>query len=208
MSDALDYLLKVRPEAMGHYFRFLAEAGKQLDPKTRALISVITKVHAQTEAGFRQYLKRALKAGASANEIMDAMLMAFPALGLTKLVWAIDVLLKMNLPEFSINNMTAQPDWRRVGDAEEFAIADTVRVERGNRPVFVHRTPEEYLVYDARCPHRGTLIPEAALSGTRLTCPGHGWVFDSRSGECVERGKTALIRLPSKIEDGVLLAYW
>ena len=48
MSDALSYLVKVRPEAMGHYFAFLKETGRHLDPKTKALISVITKVHGQT----------------------------------------------------------------------------------------------------------------------------------------------------------------
>ena len=40
MSDALNYLLAARPEAMTHYFAFLKDAGKHLDPKTRNLISV------------------------------------------------------------------------------------------------------------------------------------------------------------------------
>jgi hypothetical protein len=35
MSDALSYLLKVRPDAMKPYFAFMREAGKHLDPKTR-----------------------------------------------------------------------------------------------------------------------------------------------------------------------------
>ena len=33
MSDALNYLLKARPEAMAAYFKFLKGAGKHLDPK-------------------------------------------------------------------------------------------------------------------------------------------------------------------------------
>ena len=60
MSDALTFLVKARPEAMGHYFRFLKDAGSRLEPKTRSLISVITKVHSQTERGLLQYTKRAL----------------------------------------------------------------------------------------------------------------------------------------------------
>jgi len=34
---------------------------------------VITKVHAQTELGLKQYVKRALGDGASAEEILDAL---------------------------------------------------------------------------------------------------------------------------------------
>jgi alkylhydroperoxidase/carboxymuconolactone decarboxylase family protein YurZ len=114
MSDALDYLLKARPEAMGHYFRFAAEAGKHLDPKTRALISVITKVHAQTDAGFRQYLRRALKTGVSSNEVLDALMCPH---GLTKIVWAIDILLKMDLPEFRLQSLAAVPRGMALGYA-------------------------------------------------------------------------------------------
>src|SRR5690606_26268629 len=77
MSDALNFLVKARPEAMGHYFAFLKDAGKHLDPKTRNLISVITKVHSQTEHGLKQYLKRALREGATPVEVIDALLMAF-----------------------------------------------------------------------------------------------------------------------------------
>ena len=107
MSNALTYLVKARPEAMGAYFRFLKDTGSRLDPKTRNLISVITKVYAQTENGLRQYLKRALREGATAEEILDALLMAFPALGLAKIVWAIDVILRMDLPEFRLDAAAA-----------------------------------------------------------------------------------------------------
>ena len=56
MSDALNYLVKARPEAMTAYFTFLKKADTHLDTRTRDLISVITKVAVQTDGGFRQYL--------------------------------------------------------------------------------------------------------------------------------------------------------
>lgn len=56
MSDALEYLIKVRGNALGHSTKFLKDAGKHLNPKTRDRISVITKIDAQTKPGFRQYL--------------------------------------------------------------------------------------------------------------------------------------------------------
>jgi nitrite reductase/ring-hydroxylating ferredoxin subunit/alkylhydroperoxidase/carboxymuconolactone decarboxylase family protein YurZ len=208
MSEALEYLLKVRPEAMGHYFRFMAEAGKHLDPKTRSLISVITKVHAQTEAGFKQYLRRALRDGARPIEVLDALLMAFPALGLTRIVWAIDVLLKMDLPEFRPEVLTATSDWHRLGELADFEVGDTARLEVAGMGIFVYRSEQQVRVYDARCPHRDSVIPEQALKGSRLVCPRHGWEFDVRDGRCVEGGDAPLRHLPSKVEAGELWAYW
>lgn len=208
MSEALDYLLKVRPEAMGHYFRFMAEAGKHLDPKTRAIISVITKVHAQTEAGFKQYLRRALREGVRPVEVLDALLMAFPALGLTRIVWAIDILLAMDLPEFRVQALTAAQDWHDLGALTAFEIDETARIEVGAQPLFVHRSAEGVRVYDAHCPHRDTVMTDAALKGTRLTCPRHGWEFDVQSGRCVYGGELPLRELPSRVEDGRLRALW
>ena len=103
MSDALKYLMQVRAEAMHDYFSFLKKSGSHLDEKTRAIISVITKVDKQTESGLRQYLKRALNAGVSANEIIDALFVAFPSLGLSKIVWATEIILQMGLPEFEVD---------------------------------------------------------------------------------------------------------
>jgi len=118
MSQALDYLIQARPDAMQPYFAFLKVAGRRLDPKTKALISLISKVHAQTERGFRQYLTRALRSGASADEVLDALLMAFPMLGLTRIVWAVDQLLALDLPEFRLQQLGHVPDWQsRVGAA-------------------------------------------------------------------------------------------
>ena len=208
MSEALDYLLKVRPEAMGHYFRFMADAGKHLDPKTRSLISVITKVHAQTEAGFKQYVRRALRDGARPMEVIDALLMAFPALGLTRIVWAVDILLKMGLPDFHPDALTGAQDWHVLGLLTDFETGATARVEVGGQPLFIHRAADSVRVYDAHCPHRDTVIPEASLKGTRLTCPKHGWEFDVQSGRCVKGGDAVLRELPSKVADTQLLAFW
>ena len=216
MSDALDYLLKVRPDAMGHYFSFMREAGRHLDPKTRALISVITKVHAQTEAGFRQYLRRALKEGAKPMEIIDALLMAFPALGLTRIVWAVDVLLRMDLPEFRLEAVApgdakVAPDplpfWHRLASLDELDAQPTMRIEADGRALFVHRARDGVRVYDAHCPHQGTLLPPEALQGTRLTCPLHRWEFDIEDGRCV-RGTKPLRSFLTRIDGRVVLAYW
>ena len=216
MSDALDYLLKARPEALGHYFAFLKDTGKHLDPKTRNLISVITKVHSQTDRGLRQYLKRALREGCTAVEVLDALLMAFPALGLAKIIWAVDIILAMNLPEFQDEAVTAlvtpivpsPGTWHDVMASTAAVDGETVRTECDGRGLFVYREKRKIQVYDSRCPHKDTDIPDLALKGNQLTCPKHQWEFDTKSGDCIKKGNTPLSRLESKVVKGRLLAFW
>jgi nitrite reductase/ring-hydroxylating ferredoxin subunit/alkylhydroperoxidase/carboxymuconolactone decarboxylase family protein YurZ len=208
MSDALSYLVKARPDAIGHYFSFLKNCGKHLDPKTRNLISVITKVDAQTERGFRQYLTRALREGCTPLEVLDALLMAFPTLGLAKIVWAVDIILAMDLPEFRPEALGTEGSWHDVLDAASMPAGDVQRVECDGRGLFVVRRDDGYRVYDSRCPHQTTNIPHLALEGTTLTCPKHGWAFDIRSGECIAKGTSPLRQWECKVEQGRLLARW
>jgi len=208
MSDALNYLIKARPEAMTSYFTFLKKAGGHLDTRSRDLISVITKVAVQTEAGFKQYLTRALRNGATPNEVIDALLMAFPVLGLAKIVWAADILLEMDIPEFRPEYLDATAQWHDVAAEADLPIGEVSFHEADGRHLFVHRTEEDIRVYDSRCPHQVTDIPHLALEGSRLTCPKHHWAFDIASGECVETGNRPLRRFEHKVEAGRLSAYW
>jgi nitrite reductase/ring-hydroxylating ferredoxin subunit/alkylhydroperoxidase/carboxymuconolactone decarboxylase family protein YurZ len=210
MSDALNYLVRTRPDALGPYLAFLKACGSQLDPKTRNLISVITKVHAQTERGLRQYLLRALREGASAAEVLDALLMAFPALGLSRIVWAVDVILAMDLPQFEAGAMRKDAGaWHDVLAVKEIEVGATRRVDRDGRGLFVHRAgARAWKVWDSRCPHQTTNIPDLALQGAALTCPKHGWRFDVASGACTAVGNVPLHGWPSKVVKGRLLARW
>ncbi|HUT41534.1 MAG TPA: Rieske 2Fe-2S domain-containing protein [Gammaproteobacteria bacterium] len=208
MSDALNYLVGARPDAITHYFKFLKEAGKHLDVRTRDLISVITKVDAQTEGGFRQYLTRALRNGATPNEVLDALLMAFPTLGLAKIVWAIDILLDMDIPEFRPENLFAESRWHDVAKLDQLASGDVTYLDCDGRSLFVYRDTDTLRVYDSRCPHQVTNIPHLALEGTRLTCPKHHWAFDVSTGACVDIGNRPLTEFEHRIEGDTLQAYW
>jgi len=208
MSDALSYLVKVRPGPMGSYFKFLKEAGSHLDVKTRDLISVITKVHAQTENGFRQYLYRALRDGCSAHEVLDALLMAFPALGLTRITWAIDIILAMDLPDFRPEALDAPGTWHDLIAVDQILAGTAMRIDCDGRGLFIYRSKDVFRVYDSRCPHQVTNIPHLALDGITLTCPKHGWVFDLATGACIEKGDAPLHERKTKVEGDRLLAFW
>jgi nitrite reductase/ring-hydroxylating ferredoxin subunit/alkylhydroperoxidase/carboxymuconolactone decarboxylase family protein YurZ len=222
MSDALNYLLAARPEAMTHYFAFLKDAGKHLDPKTRNLISVITKVDAQTEPGFKQYLKRALRDGCSPVEVIDALLMAFPTLGLTKIMWATNIILSMDLPGFDPETMKAQlagesekaeseateGTWHDVMTTAALADGQTTRVDSHGRGLFISRDGDTFVVFDSHCSHQRTDIPLSALDDCTLTCPKHQWSFDVKTGACHKPGGSPLKQYPAKVEGGRVMVQW
>jgi nitrite reductase/ring-hydroxylating ferredoxin subunit len=212
MSDALDYLIKVRKDAIEPYFQFLKEGGKHLDDKTRSLLSVITKVDAKTEAGLKQYLKRALKQGNTADEILDAMLTCMPTLGLSKIIWAVDIIIKMNLPEFDSDSLvkgkqTKKKQWNKlisVSDIEE----GVSRHEYNKKACFITRDGDDFQVFDSICPHKAANIPVEAIDGMILECPMHQWKFNLENGECIEKGnQQPLNKIKYKIEEEFLFIY-
>ncbi len=208
MSDAMKYLMQIRGEAMTDYFSFLKKSGSHLDDKTRALISVITKVDKQTEAGFRQYLKRALNVGASADEITDALFVAFPTLGLSKIIWAFEVILQMELPEFDAQNFKQASGWHSLGPAEKFEPGINYLENCDGKNLFVYRAENGMRVYDSICPHQSTRMSLESVAGDRLVCPAHGRAFELETGKCTMKNNSGLNSYESKVEASQLLAFW
>jgi len=208
MSDALNYLLKVRPDVMKSYFSVVKQAGEHLDPKTRAIISVITKVDNQTETGLRQYLVRALRAGVTADEIIDALFLAFPTLGLTKIIWAVDIILEMDIPEFKPESLGQKKEWHDVTAIDVLKEDKVTYVKGEDRDLFIYYENGTVKVFDSRCPHQVTNIPELALEDCILTCPKHKWKFNVKTGECIDIGDRPLNQFESRIEGGRLEVYW
>ncbi len=208
MSDALNYLMKVRPGEMKSYFEFVKQAGVHLDPKTRAIISVITKVDNQTETGLRQYLVRAMQTSVSADEIIDALFVAFPSLGLTKIIWAIDIILDMEMPEFAPESLGQKKNWHDVIAAEELKDKEVNYINANSHDLFIYTEDGNHKVFSSRCPHQVTNIPELALENCTLTCPKHQWKFDIKTGKCIDKGDRPLTEFKNRMIEGRLEVYW
>lgn len=189
--SGLQYLSQERPEAMQHLLAFFKESGRHLDPKTRFLISVVTKVINFSPRGLRQYLPRALKEGASRDELIDAILCAYPAAGLTKVVDAIEVLReldregKLGAPAPPAAEPEAQ--WVPVLRAEEVPAGEARVANVGHRQLAVFNVGGEFLATANACVHQGGYLGDGFLDGEVVICPLHGWQFNVRSGACITR---------------------
>jgi nitrite reductase/ring-hydroxylating ferredoxin subunit len=64
------------------------------------------------------------------------------------------------------------------GEARPFAVAGVTW------PVIVTIVDGELLAVPGVCPHEDVALGDAELVGATLTCPGHGYHFDLRTGRC------------------------
>jgi len=62
----------------------------------------------------------------------------------------------------------------------------------GKRVVLVRIGDRVHALSDV-CVHRGGPLSEGKLSGTRLACPWHGWMYDVRTGQCLFPGRGAAV---------------
>ncbi len=206
MSKRLNYLAEVRPEAATAYFTFLKESGRHLDDKTRFLISVVTKVCSGTAAGLKQYIPHAMRAGATGNEIIDAILMSFPAAGLPKVLDALDVVRGLGMADFLPENLKKLPQWYEIGPLKEFPEGELIEKSVMGFGLLIYNNGKDLKVYDRRCPHAGNKLPCKKSEAGTLTCPSHQWVFDLASGDCLEKGSRGIHTLPFQIEGDIVKA--
>lgn len=65
-------------------------------------------------------------------------------------------------------------------------------VANDTRLVLVRVGDQVHAIGDT-CSHRGGPLSEGKLSGTRLACPWHGWMYDVRTGQCLFPGRGAAV---------------
>ncbi|MEO5339813.1 MAG: Rieske 2Fe-2S domain-containing protein [Magnetococcus sp. MYC-9] len=204
MSKALTYLAKTRPEAATHLLSFYKHSVQALDDKTKHLIQIVTKVTVGTERGLRQYAPKALKAGASREEILDAVLMAFPAAGLNKVLDAIDIMREMDLLPEVPEAAPAETAEQSLGALESFPVQRMQCVQRPAGDLIVYRLAvDAVVVYSARCPHSKASLCKGTDHGTQVECRVHNWTFDLATGACLQPADGRGLRVvPTVVRDG------
>jgi len=127
--------------------------------------------------------------------------MAFPALGLSKIVWAVDVLLASDLPEFRLDAV-APATWHRIGALDAFAAPFDARRVRGPHAARLPRERRLRPCMTTTARTSATPIPLEALEGGQLRCPKHGWTFDIATGACTANGRPPAQALPEQDREG------
>jgi nitrite reductase/ring-hydroxylating ferredoxin subunit len=76
-------------------------------------------------------------------------------------------------------------------------------VDLGGTPVVLARVGDGVHALGATCAHQGGPLADGKLTGTRLACPWHGWMYDVRSGQCLFPSRGGPVPCyPVRVDDG------
>ena len=97
--------------------------------------------------------------------------------------------------------------------ADELQKGGKLKVTVEDKTLLLTNVDGAYYAIDNRCPHMGGSLFDGKLEGDTIACPRHKTVFSVKTGEVIENGTVAFVRLkvkdaqsyPVKVEDGDLL---
>ena len=89
----------------------------------------------------------------------------------------------------------------RAASIEEVEHGQLKLVELNGTRVVLTRVGDQVYAFGDVCAHKGGPLSEGKLSGTRLACPWHGWIYDLRTGQCTFPGRGASVpSYPARID--------
>ena len=90
-----------------------------------------------------------------------------------------------------------------VGRLDDIEPGRTRLVEVNGFRIALARVGDTVYALHDTCAHQGGPLSEGRLSGARLACPWHGWMYDVRSGECVMPARGGRVQsYPVRVEAG------
>jgi nitrite reductase/ring-hydroxylating ferredoxin subunit len=91
----------------------------------------------------------------------------------------------------------------KVARLDDLVPGAVTLVRAGDVPIVLARVGDAVHACGAVCAHRGGSLDQGRLTGHRLACPLHGWMYDVRTGQCVFPGRgEAVPSYPVRVQDG------
>ncbi|HMA63337.1 MAG TPA: carboxymuconolactone decarboxylase family protein [bacterium] len=93
-KDGLTYLMEERKEVFKDYQKLINGLGDHLDEKTRQLINLAIQINSPSPEAIKIIIPKAIRAGATKDEIIDTLIMTIPVVGLSTVLKMLTLVLK------------------------------------------------------------------------------------------------------------------
>lgn len=93
------------------------------------------------------------------------------------------------------------PSWERIARLANLSDRTAVRAERQGHALCLSLADGSPVAVADVCAHRGTALSGGLVRDGILTCPGHFWRYDLRTGQCINR-RDQIASYPCRVIDG------
>jgi nitrite reductase (NADH) small subunit len=95
--------------------------------------------------------------------------------------------------------------FRKLASLEEVPPGTLIEIVDDDQLYALCNVAGEIRAMSGFCPHNGGPLGQGALDGSIVTCPWHGWEFDSKTGVCTFNDNIKVPVYPVRIEDDKIL---
>ena len=93
--------------------------------------------------------------------------------------------------------------WHPAGEISEIIPDKGKYLTFNGKEIALFHVNGEFLAIENTCPHRGGPLFRGALEeGPSVRCPLHGWLFDLKTGKCLNQLQTKLMSYAVKVKEG------
>lgn len=94
----------------------------------------------------------------------------------------------------------------KIATLGELPPGTLIEVIHDGEPYAVCNVAGRIRALTGECPHHGGPLGQGTLEGPMITCPWHGWQFDSAQGTCIFGDDLAIATYEVRIEGDDVLA--
>ena len=88
----------------------------------------------------------------------------------------------------------------RVASVTELKPGEGKTILSNGKEIALFNAGGNFFAIQNECPHRGGPLGEGILSDTSVICPLHAWMFDLKTGGCINNPGKTIKTFPVKIE--------
>ena len=91
-------------------------------------------------------------------------------------------------------------EFTKVASTSEIPVGTGKVVDAGGKSIAVFNSEGTFYAIENTCKHKGGPLGDGSLSGTSVTCPWHGWVYDVTTGSCSTDSSITVQKFDVKVE--------
>lgn len=83
-----------------------------------------------------------------------------------------------------VPSQSSEERYHLLGETQDIPAGSRKTFQLNGREIAVFHVNQDYYAFKNSCPHHGVELSQSTIENGSLRCPGHGYQFDLKTGQC------------------------